>query len=243
MKKNFLIAICFIMIILTCGCFTDKKETDKRKMYYSQAKKNTIKYIEKKYGFSPNIQKTECTYSNSDMFASNCNEDILVTAEYNGKRFQVIIDGSKTSEEGKDNYQYQDIVTKIINIIDNNIEQPYKYKVYFGYKGKGLINEYYNGNNIIDILSPLSNNVTLLAEYIDKDNVSQIREKLNSTDFSIFSKLYIVNYKSLDSYKITKSHDYNIRGSYLESLFYENSSNLKNVLTKVYTKVEYYDFS
>ena len=242
MKKIFIVAIIFIITFLISGCFENKQEISKRRQYFSQARENAINYIQEKYNFNPKIVKTECTHSNEDMFSSSCNKYIIVTAEYNRRRFQILIDGSKPTQYGYDNYQFKEIESGILDLINENIGKPYRYQLYFGYDNKGMINEYYDGKNLIDILSPFSNKLILLVEYIDIDNMKEINNKLNSYPFSIFYKLYIVNYKSLSSYNKTKSHDYNIRGSYEESIFYDNSKNLKEVLTKVYSEIKYYNF-
>ena len=115
MKKTFLFSLLFVSLILVLsGCFETKEEKVKRKEYSKQASTNAVNYVKNKYGFTPKVVSTNCTFDSSDMFLSNCNDTTNVILEYNGKKFHVFIDGSKESTEGKDNYQYDEIVNDLL---------------------------------------------------------------------------------------------------------------------------------
>ena len=241
MKKTLTKIFC-IAVLLSCltGCFESKEEKQKRQSYYDQAKENTISYIQKKYGFTPEAGTTKCTFDNSDNFSNNCTGMILVNAKYNDKSFEVLIDGTNSTESGIDNYQYEQISREIVDLITSDYGVPYKYQLYYGYDNKGLIAQYYDGNNLSDVMR--DNYLRLVAEYIDSGFSEVNKESLKLSKFSIFHRLYIVNYKSLNTYKKIKNHNYNITGSYIENEFYDNSEYLKNVITLNVRDVKYYDF-
>ena len=77
-----------------------------------------------------------------------------------------------------------------------------------------------------------------LMKYITEFN--DLRVKL---DTHMSSSDIKVDYESLNSYKKTSTHTYNIKGSYLEEYFYENSDYIKDVITSVYGKTKYYNFN
>ena len=142
MKKTFLFSLLFVSLILVLsGCFETKEEKVKRKEYSKQASTNAVNYVKNKYGFTPKVVSTNCTFDSSDMFLSNCNDTTNVILEYNGKKFHVFIDGSKESTEGKDNYQYDEIVNDLLEAIKKDINvEPYKYNIFYGYGDvEGLI--------------------------------------------------------------------------------------------------------
>lgn len=241
MKKTFVQILC-LTVLLFCltGCFVSSEEKQKRQVYYDQAKENTISYIQKKYGFIPEVGTTKCAFDNSDNFSSNCTGMILVNAKYNDKWFEVLIDGTNYTESGVDNYQYEQISREIVDLITSDYGSPYKYQLYYGYYNKGLVSQYYDGNNLSDVMR--DNYLRLVAEYIDYDFSEVNKESLKLSKYSIFHRLYIVNYKSLNTYKKVNNHNYNITGSYIENEFYDNSEYLKNVITLNVRDVKYYDF-
>ena len=246
-KKILLGSLCGIIVlsfITGCGIY-DKEEKEKRNKYFAQAKENASNYIENKYGFSAEIGTTKCTFDNSDNFASNCNEEIIVNAKYNGKWFKVYIDGSKSTMIGKDNYQYDEISNDLANLFNNTFGVPYKYKFYYGYDDIGVIDTYYNGNNLNEVIE--TNYLRGIVEYISKPNFNNLQNTLTNSDYSIFLKLYIINYNSMDSYKKVSTHDYGLLHSsgtaYFEDEFYENEEYLKEVLVLHYGNVKYYSFN
>ena len=241
MKKMIYSIICLLLLIVITGCAFSNEEKQKRENYFTQAKENAVNYVQNKYGFKPEVGTAKCTFVNSDSFASNCNEEIIVTVGYNDKWFKVLINGSYETIEGSDNYQYDQISKDIINLIRSDFGAPYKYQVYYGYEAEGIIETYYNGNNLSEIIE--KNYVMSVVEYINRESLESLEYKLKSSKYSRYSELYIVNYKSLDSYKKTSTHTYNIKGSYMEEDFYENSDYLKDVITSGYGKTKYYNFN
>ena len=241
MKKTLFRLFCLsILCFCLTGCFESSEEKQKRQEYFNQAKENAVSYIQKKYGFTPEVGTAKCTYDNSDSFSSNCTGMIIVNAKHNGKWFEVLINGTMSTDEGSDNYQYEQISNDIINLIASDFSQPYKYKIYYGYDGDGIIDTYYDGNNLSNIME--NDYLKCVTEYVDHSYLENNKTKLSTSKYSIFFKLFIINYKSVNSYKKIKYHDYNITGSYIEDYFYDNSEYLKDVLTLNVRNVKYYSF-
>lgn len=248
MKKIIYSGMCLLLLLIITGCGLSDEEKQKREEYSAQAKENTIKYIESKYGFTPEIGTTKCTFDNSDSFSSSCNEEIIVNAKYNNKWFEVVIDGSQQTEQGIDNYQYDLITNDLIKLINNDFGTSYKYQFYYGsYSGdiEGLIDIYYDGNNLQEIMQKTY--LQGVVKYIDGNNFENLQNKLTSINYSIFKKLYVVNYKSLNSYKKVSKNDYCVLcssgGSYFEEYFYDDANYLKDVTVLYYGDVKFYDFS
>lgn len=247
MKKVLFSLVCIMMLIIFTGCGLSNEEKQKREEYFAQAKENAVKYIQSKYGFTPEIGTAKCTFNNSDNFSNSCNEEIIVDAKYNNKWFEVVIDGSQQTEKGIDNYQ-SDLITKdLIKLINNDLGISYKYKFYYGsYSGdiEGLIDIYYDGNNLQEVMQKAY--LQGVVEYIDGNNFENLQNKLTSSNYTLFKKLYVVNYKSLDSYKKVPTHEYCVLcssgGSYFEEYFYDNSEYLKDVIVLFYKNVNYYKF-
>ena len=193
MKKIIYSVIYLLLLIAITGCGISNEEKQKRDKYFSQAKENAIKYVESKYGFTPEIGSTKCTFNNTDHFSSSCNKEIIVNAKYNKKWFKVIIDGSQQTEKGIDNYQYDLITKDLIKFINNDFGTSYKYKFYYGsYSGdiEGLIDIYYDGNNLQEVME--NTYLRGVVEYIDCENFKILQNKLTLSNYSVFKKLYIV---------------------------------------------------
>ena len=241
MKK--IISIVFIIIICfsLTGCFESKAEKQKRKEYFAQAEKNAIKYIENKYDFTPKIISKKCTFNNSDNFSSNCNETIqLIAKDKNKKTFTILINGSKETDEGSDNYEKDKIEKDIINELKEDFGEPYKYQIMYGNENENIISKKYDGN-LDEVLEKA--NVKIILEYIDIDNLEDKQNILKTSEYlKKYNRVYILNYKSKKAYKKTKKHTYNITGSYLESEFENNKNNLKDVLVLDYSNIHYYNY-
>ena len=128
-----------------------------------------------------------------------------------------------------------------MNEIRSDFGEPYKYYIYYGYKDEGIIDTYYNGNNLYEILGKKL--VRCVVEYIDRESFENETYKLNSEKYPLAFQIYIVNYKSNYSYKKTSTHTYYIRDTYNDDIFYENADYLKDVITLSFGKTRYYDFT
>ena len=174
---------------------------------------------------------------------------MLVYANYNNKEFRVFIDSTNDTIDGVDDYQYEEILNDIKRMINNDFGTPTNSNIIFGElsdyivkNNYGFVKEYYTGNNLKNVID--NNDVFLkaLVEYINIDNLNNKKYILESDNYKLFLKLYIVNYKSERDYNNSKDHEYNINGSYFESRFYDNSDKLKDVLTYLAGDIKYYNF-
>lgn len=244
MKKIIYNVICLLLLLVITGCGLSDEEKQKREEYFAQAKENAVKYIEDKYGFTPEIGTAKCTFDNSDNFASSCNEEIIVNAKYNDKWFEVLIDGSNSTNKGYDNYQLEEISKDILDIISNDFGMPYEYNFYYGYdyhEYEGMIDTYYNGNNLQEIIG--TKYFGAILKYVDEDNFEILQTRLENANYSIFNRLYIINYKSLKSYKKNVKETYCFFCSpYSNFDFSEHKEDLKDVIVLYYDGIEYYDF-
>ena len=244
MKKIIYSIVCLLLLLVITGCGLSEEEKQKRESYFSQAKENAVKYIQSKYGFTPEIGTTKCTFDNSDNFSSSCNEEIIVNAKYNDKWFEVLIDGSNSTNKGYDNYQFEQISKDILDIISNDFGMPYKYNFYYGYdyhEYEGMIDTYYSGNNLKEIIG--TKYFGAILKYVDEDNFENLQTRLENTKYSIFNRLYIINYKSLKSYKKNVKDNYCFFCSpYSNFDFSEQKEDLKDVIVLYYDGIEYYDF-
>lgn len=194
--------------------------------------KNAIAYIEDKYGFIPEIISVEAKTRNTDPIPSltkEYNGYVEVELKYNNKDFKVYITGNENSRTGVDNYQQDEIISSILNIISQYKGNYYSYSFTYGnYKYNSYnveeniiyTNTYYNGSNIKDFLGP----ITLTINYINNSNF----ENSNNDLISLFEKgtLYLYNFKSeelLTEYQ-NKTFDYMVNddrfANYVDKIIY-----------------------
>lgn len=203
-KKIFLSLFIGILMLGLTGC-GDKEKTQIEKLGSS----NAISYIEEKYGFTPEVISAEAQIKNSDPIPSikEYNGYVDVKLKYNNKNFVVNIDGRKESKNGVDNYQQKEIISSLLNTINQYKGSHYSYSFTYGnyknntYKVEENViytNKYYDGTNIKDFLETM----TLTINYINNSNI----ENSNNEILSLFEKgtLYLYNFKSdelLNEYK------------------------------------------
>jgi hypothetical protein len=88
----------------------EKRYDEQRKIQRrneAMAKVNAVSYIEKKYGFDADILDAKCDHQQG-MFGWSANNYCIVTMEHD-RKFYVVIDGSKETDEGWDSYQWEEI--------------------------------------------------------------------------------------------------------------------------------------
>lgn len=146
MKKIVLSLICGSLIIgLVTGC-GDKEKTQIEKIGSS----NAVSYIEEKYGFTPEVISIEAQTKNSDPIPSTkeYNGYVDVKLKYNDKNFVVNIYGRNESKNGVDNYQQEEIISSLLNIINQYKGTHYSYSFTYGnYKN----NTYKVEENVISV--------------------------------------------------------------------------------------------
>ncbi len=119
MKKFFgvILKIIAILILVAIALFVCNKIMQVLDRY--RAEKNAISYIEKKYGFSPEVLSSKKDYDvhvNADIFISYSKTptgNYQVKMQHDGKDFTVYIPYKKASDGGTDDYQSDEIASAI----------------------------------------------------------------------------------------------------------------------------------
>ena len=85
----------------------------------NRAEKNAISYIEKKYGFTPEVVSSTRYYDvnfNFDIlitYTKNATDEYKVTMRHDGKDFKVFIPFAEISDKGRDDYQSEEIASAL----------------------------------------------------------------------------------------------------------------------------------
>ena len=196
-----------------------KKEGSK---YLEVAEKNAIKYIKNKYGFEPMIIEKNPEYSieevggTDDGFVGwkyNFNGNVMLKFRKNEKDYYIFISGKDDNALGYDNYQYDSIVSAVIDSVEKELGvKPLSSDIKIGKSHKitdldivvdNLVNEKFLGTNLKTILQDSK----IFLEYggaIELQN-----EKWKNVQNNLLSdkiELYVVKYKSDEEYRIAKSN-------------------------------------
>ncbi len=232
-KNNlkFLFIIPIIFTLTFCG--HTKEEKDSIKEYKEQGEKNAINYIEQKYGFTPTINKinaeTEDPYMVPDFFPKPTGR-VEISASYNNKTFKMEIQGDRITDEGRDDYQYDEIVSDILEIVkkDTKIE-PHNYSIKLGYNNyENLIYDYYSKDNLYELLS--NNNSVIILEYINSNNLIDNKFENITENFKKVSLFGIINYKSKTTYA-KRSENIDIITSNIDNYLDDNMLYIDNAFT------------
>lgn len=189
-----------------------------------QYKKNALDYVRKKYNIEAKIEKVtlEKKYL---IVGSEKTGFACVEMEYNGKKFYVYINNEKNNYSGYDNYQYELITKKILEIVkeDTNLDY-YDYNIDYSeveFQNSsleyvpGIIKKYYDGTNIKEVLA--LSTVSLNVDYIGDNNLQNIDLK-KTLDCIYMLEARLVNYSSIDNYN--KAHAYeSLQKSYEDNDF------------------------
>lgn len=166
--------------------------------------KNAISYIEEKYGFTPEIISVKAKKVDSGpipvpAIQREYTGSVEVELKYNNKNFRVYTAGEENSQYISDNYQQDEIISSILNIIGEYKGDYYSYS---------LDNDtcswktYYNGSNIKDFLDEF----ILTINYINNSDI----ENSNNEIASLFEKgdLWLYNFKSEELLKEYQDMDF-----------------------------------
>lgn len=205
-RRKIIISI-FLSIILSLtltGCLPTIEDYKELAAYKKQGKINAKNYIKEKYGFDIKIINTTVS-GRTDILSSDFTYggEVYIKAKANNKTFHIYITGKTESTDGIDDYQTKEIEKDYINLLTNTLKiKPYNYK--FEYNNSypnyltntNLIHEYYDKNNLNEIIK----NIKFLELYYI-NNID-----LNSLDISTLSKEYnnaklsIINFKTKNDY-------------------------------------------
>ena len=192
MKKYFIL---ILTIILLSGCYSNENKK-LAKQYKKQGEINAINYIKEKYGIDAKVKKVkeevECNNSWNCMQA-NPTGNVTVKMISNKKEFNVYVTGTEESNDASDDYQIDNIKEDIIQHLKDNISlELYDYDISFNTK---YIKELY------------SDNINVMAKYIDDIELYYIEKNLNSIDLNSLNSflqeydgnINLINFKEEDS--------------------------------------------
>lgn len=220
-KTIIFIIITLVILILTCRGYSKEEHT-----YKKQAVKNTIAYIENKYGFTPKIKKTKCEKDiQPSMFLRHsypATGYVFVKANDGNRSFYVYISGKEETEVGFDNYQYNEIKNDVEDILNNTLKtESISYILSYGKfrdltltslsSAKGLITEYYDKTNLSIITKNYDFHIIL--EYLDISLDTLYDFNLDNPPQEFFSELdssniLLLSYRNNEAYKTAKKYAY-----------------------------------
>lgn len=175
MKRKLIIFIVTCLFLLS-GCYS-YQERRQINQYASQASKNAIAYLQQKYGFTAKVLKTRTEKVNTapvPNFTPDPTGNVYIQMQYQNKKFIVYISGKKRTTDGLDNYQSQQIIEDILEIVERKTKaKPYFYAIEYGnpqLSYKGLVKEYYHQDNLKNVISHLR----LRCDYEKINNLSTL---------------------------------------------------------------------
>ena len=252
MKK--IIGLISLALVLSCltGCGYTKEEKDTMEQYKTQAEENAINYIKEKYNISSEVISSEAELENTDPIPNITPDptgNVYVKMKSNNKEFYVYITGKETSIIGKDNYQYNEIVNDLLNLIqkDTNVA-PYNYQVVYGFedsfKYPGLIDIYYDGNNLHNVFyfdDRLDQGLYINLNYIGNNNLENIVFN-NSSQIINNGHISLINFSTVDDYNNFSKEDSISKVYYSYLLTDEDKQVIDNILLIKEGNKEYFDF-
>lgn len=193
-RKKLIWAAAFLLLLcIFTGCGYSFGELEAIQRYRSQGRKNAEAYIEEKYGFKAKVVSAKCEYLVGDIdFSPPPSGNVFVTMEYDGHQFLVKIPGDEKTTEGKDNYQYEEICVAMEQALYDITGVPAEdvflfYGYYWDFADvnvgrNGLISTYFDGKNLLEVLSGEQYKPAVWAVYADRDladiDMEAVREQL-----------------------------------------------------------------
>ncbi len=227
LKRNILLIIISIFLFSLTGCTYSYDELREMKIHEKQGKANALNYIKEKYGFDAKVVEVDCDKVASFVFDFTpiSTGEVFVTMEHEGKNFYVFISGEEETTDGTDNYQYEEISAalqqKLYDITGLQIEElRLRYGKLHSMKNNrnGLINTYFNGENLSEVMEESYTDV--VVSYINQD-IAMIDSTKVIEQTGISSYLF-VDYDSKEHYDTIANPWYNIAGSPIENGIGEN---------------------
>lgn len=227
--KRAILMFLIISISLIClGCGGTKKVS-----YKIIGKKLAQKYIKDKYRFEGEIVGVSLgTKDYAVNFWTTYSGKVFVKIKHNDREFTVYTDAENKKGPCYDNYQLPEIKAAVKSIITNHAgKEPAGFSFYYGEllgtidEDNGLINDYYDGNNLDELFKKDITRIMSIVEFTGDIDLN-IFNNLRLSDTSD-EKLLFVNYKDSDALKKTSTHTYFILEKSQSHYLYENSAYIK----------------
>lgn len=244
MKKKLKIFFIIIISLILTGCIPNLNDIKELNSYKKQAKQNAINYIKDKYGFDIKIKNINIDGYLDPLELDYKNQSTaLIKAEANNKNFNIYITGKKESLEGIDDYQTEEIEKDYLSSILNEIQiepKDYQFEYSVNYANQvnktNLINEYYDKNNLNEIIKHIKK---LNLYFITDINLST----LNLTNYQNNypnANINLITFKTEKEYKQYKQE-------YLNEKAYNNDNRLiiykQSELILKKENLEYYEYN
>lgn len=219
--KRIILLLGVILSITVTGCGYSEEEKAEMMEYENQASENAIQYISEKYGFQASVLETDC--ETVDVvgvpdFSPDATGSVLVSMEYDGYEFKVMISGEEATTEGIDNYQLEEIKQAIVEEINTRAdfsvrEMQVIYGSYYqngmDLDDNGLVHIYYDGDNLSEVLS--ENNCQMVCSCVSEDlsliDVELIKELVGD------SEILFVSYRSETDFENAGNREINLGGT------------------------------
>lgn len=219
--KRIILFLGVILSITFTGCGYSEEEKAQMQEYENQASKNAVQYISEKYGFQANV--LDADVETADVigvpdFSPDATGDVLVSMEYDGYEFMVMISGEKSTTEGSDNYQGEQIrkaIAEEINTLTGfsvrEIQVVYGnyYQTGMDLNDNGLVHTYYDDNNLSEVLS--ENDCQIVCSCVDVDlalvDGEAIKEVMGDAE------VLFVSYRSETDFENVGNREFNLGGT------------------------------
>ena len=114
-------------VLFLGGLFITKLAETPREERNDYAEKNAVSYIENKYGFTPKVVSSSVVKESTGPFSSTKTDNCEVHMKNGSKRFTVIIPCVSKSDNGYDNYQYQEILDDYKKFLEEKFDTKIAY--------------------------------------------------------------------------------------------------------------------
>lgn len=106
-----LVFACIFLSMVLCACGYSKEEKRRMKEIQETGRLNGVRYVEEKYGFTPDILDVQVCmeYSNGGGAMGRANGYVLAVMKHEDKTFRVHISGEEAEPEGRDDYEYETV--------------------------------------------------------------------------------------------------------------------------------------
>lgn len=191
MSKDKLIIITIIIFILALGLVNYK--CTYYFIYKNRAESMVIDRMKEKYNINVDISKVKVKgyFGLYTSFDPQCNVEFI----YDNKKYYAVVDTIKKDNKVYDNYQYKDITSSFMKMINDKIGYKGRdYKLYYhdelsDYYTNGLIYDYFDGNNYKDVIR----NGSLSIYYDEIIDDSIIKDTFNDYSNEFRVEVYETN--------------------------------------------------